>query len=399
MNIHIRGRSGRVAQRRRFHVGAALFAAASILIGTSVAAGAAAHPSVGGKGVLSASEVSTLKAALATASEPSHWTAGGPAFSAKGLKGKTLWLLNDATNQWADNFAAGVQTATLAAGLKFTEGSGGSNMAGDAQAIENAVNAKVSVIIDIDAPSTVVSALLKAKAAGIPVITAFNGDPHLPTAAEKADGIVADATYCYSCTGYVAAEYEILAHGGHVDSQVQQFPGNASSDEIAAGWDAGLKHYCAKTCTMSSTSLSLASNFIPTVQSGAQVAVQGGAINVLFPVYDFLMAFQLPALEAAGAQNRVDLASENADLAQMQELAAGVAVKANVGNPVAWDGWAAVDQALRAIKKLPPVKNEGVPVRLFDASNVGKVDLNANPATWYGTATFGLDYEKLWGLR
>ncbi len=83
----------------------------------------------------------------------------------------------------------------------------------------------------------------------------------------------------------------------------------------------------------------------------------------------------------------------------MQEMAQGTAVKVDVGNPVAWDGWSAVDEALRALKHMPPIANEEVPVRLFDVSNVKSVNLNDNPANWYGTATYGLDYEKLWGLR
>jgi ribose transport system substrate-binding protein len=70
----------------------------------------------------------------------------------------------------------------------------------------------------------------------------------------------------------------------------------------------------------------------------------------------------------------------------------------DVGNPVEWDGWAAMDQALRAIMKLAPVVNEKTPVRLFDTANVKSIDLTANPASWYGGANYAQDYEKLWGL-
>jgi ribose transport system substrate-binding protein len=402
MNSNVRRPSGRRSLRVRNRLiasGCLALGALGLALGTGgVVAGAATHPAAS-KGELSSAEVSTLKEAIDTAMKPSRWTAGGPAFDAKSLKGKTIWLLNDATNQWADNFAYGVEDAAKAAGLNFEQGSGGASGTGDVQAIENAVNEHVSVIIEDDQPSAASSALLMAKKAHIPVILAFAGDAHLPTAAEKADGVYADATYCYSCTGFVAAEYEILLHGGKVDSQVEQFTGNASSDAIAQGWAQALKQYCPKTCSVSYVNMSLASDYIQTVQSAAQVAAQGGSVNVLFPVYDFLMAFQLPELTAANATTRISLASENADLAQMQELQAGVAVNANVGNPVAWDGWAAVDQAMRALLKLPPVKNENVPVRLFNPTNIGSVNLTQNPATWYGTATYGLDYEKLWGLR
>lgn len=360
-------------------------------------AGASGRSGLGKHG-LSSADVKALEAALAAARQPTAWTAPGPAFKVGSLKGKTIWLLNDAQNQWADNFADGVRAATKAAGLKYAQGSGGPGGTNDAQAIEAAVNEHVDAIIEIATPTLVASALSKAKAAHIPVILGFDGDAHLPTAQEKALGIVATADYCYSCTGYIAAEYEILAHGGQVHSQVDQFHGQVSSDTIAQGWVKALKHYCPRTCSTSFVNLTLAGNYIQSVQSATQVAAQGGNINSLFSVYDFLMAFQLPELTAAGATNRIDLTSENADLAQMQELAQGGAVKANVGNPVAWDGWAAVDQALRALKGLPPVENEHLPVRLFDSTNMRSVDLTKNPATWYGTTAFASDYEKLWGV-
>ena len=348
---------------------------------------------------LSASEVSNLKSDLATARRPTRWIAPGPAFKVRSLKGKTIWLLNDATNQWADQFAAGVKAAVEAAGAKYAQGSGGPSGTQDNQAIENAVNQHVDAIIEIQNPKVVSTGLLKAKAARIPVTLAFDGNAHLPTTAEKNLGITGIADYCYSCTGYIAAEYEILAHHGDVTSQIEQFPGQTSSDTIALGWNEALKKFCSKTCSTTDVDLSMAGNFIQSVQSGAQVAAQGGKINVLFPVYDYLMAFQLPELKAAKAAGRIDLASENADLAQMQELAAGGSVKANVGNPVAWDGWAAVDQTLRVLKHLPPVKNEHLPVRLFDTSNIHSINLKENPSLWYGTTTYSLDYEKLWGVK
>jgi len=400
MRTSIRARAGLPWKRGRRGLLASLCLAGAVSLSAGGAASAAsAHPAASGIGPLTATQVSTIKAALAAARKPSRWTAGGPAFSAKSLKGKTVWLLNDATNQWADNFAAGVKSAVLAAGLNYAEGTGGPGGTNDAQAVENAVNEHVDAIIEIANPSLVSSALLKAKAAGIPVILAFDGDAHQPTATEKGLGIRAIADYCYSCTGYLAAEYEILHDNGKVVSQVEQFPGNTSSDTIAKGWVAALKKFCPKTCSTSYVNLNLAGAFIQSVQSGAQVAAQGGSINVLFPVYDFLMGFMLPELTAANAQGRIAMASENADLAQMQELKAGVSVNANVGNPVAWDGWSAVDQTLRVLKHLPSVANENVPVRMFDSSNIGSVNLSENPANWYGTATYGLDYERLWGLR
>ena len=406
MNIHDGVRFGQrgvhQARKRALVAGFVAASAISLFASGGIAGAVVARHSVvaAAKGKLSAAQVTSLEAALKLGRRPSHWEAGGPAFSAKGLKGKTLFLLNDGTNQFSASFASGVESATKAVGMIFQTGSGNSSTTQDVQVLENAINAHVAVIVlTAETPSTLSSALLLAKAAKIPVIESFIGNPHLPSAADKAIGIYADATYCYSCTGQLAAEYEILKHGGVMDSQISQFPGSPPSDATALGWVQGVKKYCPKTCTISDNNLSLSGNYVQAIQQATQVGAQGGAINVMFPVYDFQMGFMLPELQAAGASSRIDLLSENADLAQMQELAAGTSVKVDVGNPVAWDGWGAVDQALRALKKLPPVADERVPVRLFDTTNIASVPLTANPASWFGGATYGNDYLKLWGIK
>jgi ribose transport system substrate-binding protein len=379
--------------------------AAALLVSFSgVSSASVAHRATpaAAKGDLSAAQVASLTSILTAAVKPSHWIAGGPAFNAKSVKGKVLFFAEDSTseNQFGASFLGGVQDAAAAAGLVFQDGNGDGSVSQTDAIIENAVNQHVGVILTSDIlDSTIGPGLLAAKAAGIPVIESFIGNPHAPTAQEKSFGIFADATYCYSCTGNLAADYEILKKGGKFDSVVQQTPGSPPSDEAALGWKQSVDKYCPKTCKISYDNFTLASNFVQQFQSGDQVAAQNPAVNVMWDVYDFQMGYALPELQAAGASKRIDLLSENADLAQMQEMAQGTSVKVDVGNPVAWDGWAAVDEALRALKGMKAVANEEVPVRLFDVANVDSINLNLNPADWYGSATYGLDYERLWGVK
>jgi ribose transport system substrate-binding protein len=267
------------------------------------------------------------------------------------------------------------------------------------QDVENAVTAHASVIILLAiVPSTIATGLQKAKAAGIPVIETFIGNPQLPSAADKALGVYADATYDYSRTGELAAEWEITQTGGKIKSVVQQFPGQPPSDATAKGWIDTLNKYCASTCTSSNDNLTVGAQTVQQIQSGAQVAAQDSSVNAIFPVYDYQMGYMLPLLTAASASGRVNLLSENADLAQMQEMLQGTPVKVDVGNPVEWDGWAAVDEALRALKGLAPVADEQLPVRLFSVDNIKSIDLSANPSAWFGASDYQADYEKLWGV-
>jgi hypothetical protein len=157
-------------------------------------------------------------------------------------------------------------------------------------------------------------------------------------------------------------------------SVLQQFPGQQPSDATAEGWIDTLKKYCASSCTTSDDNPTFGAQTVQQIQSGAQVAAQHSSVNAIFPVYDYQMAYMLPELKAASAQNRINLLSENADLARMQEMMHGTSVKVDVGNPVAWDGWAAMDEALRALKGLPAVEDGQLPVRLFDTDNIKSIN-------------------------
>ena len=63
---------------------------------------------------------------------------------------------------------------------------------------------------------------------------------------------------------------------------------------------------------------------------------------------------------------------------------------------VAQAGYAIVDQSMRIMGGLKPVKNARVPVRVFDKSNIGQ----AGPkfTSGWGT-TYVSGYRKLWGLQ
>ena len=396
----------RPASRRRLRP-AVIAGAAATALGVALSAcsssGGSSAASTGtsaGSGSVSASQLATIKADLKAAEGVPSWQAGGATFDASSLSGKKAFLLGTPTNQFAESFIAGVTEGFKAVGMSVSVGGSADAVTSqEVQDIENAVHAHVSVIVLLAiVPSSIATGLQAAKAAGIPVIETFIGNPALPSAADKALGVYADATYPYSRTGELAAEWEIAATGGKVNSVVQQFAGQPPSDATAAGWNATLQKYCASTCSSSSDNVTTGAQTVQEIQSGAQVAAQNPKVNAIFPVYDYQMAYMLPELTAAAATSRINLLSENADLAQMQELEQGTSVKVDVGNPVEWDGWAAVDEALRAVTGLPAVADEKLPVRMFDTDNIKSINLTANPATWYGGASYQADYQKLWGV-
>ena len=328
------------------------------------------------------------------------WKAGGASFAASGLAGKKAFLLGTPTNQFAESFITGVTEGFKSVGMSVTVGGSADQVTSqEVQDLENAVHAHVSVIILLaNVPSSIATGLQAAKAAQIPVIETFIGNPALPSAADQALGVYADATYPYSRTGQLAAEWEIAQTGGKVNSVVQQFAGQPPSDAHGGGLERGAEAVLPEHLLVKQRQRDLRrpdGAADPERHPGrrAEQAERRDLAGVRLP--DALL---LPELTAASASSRIDLLSENADLAQMQELKQGTSVKVDVGNPVEWDGWAAVDEALRALKGLPAVKDEQLPVRMFDTDNIKSIDLSANPASWYGGASYQADYEKLWGV-
>jgi len=68
----------------------------------------------------------------------------------------------------------------------------------------------------------------------------------------------------------------------------------------------------------------------------------------------------------------------------------------DVGENLEWIGYAIVDQSMRIMGGLAPVKSEHVPVRVFDASNIAQA--GAKFTSGWGNSYVG-GYQKLWGLK
>jgi ribose transport system substrate-binding protein len=123
-------------------------------------------------------------------------------------------------------------------------------------------------------------------------------------------------------------------------------------------------------------------------------------ITYIIPAYDGMSTFVLPAIRQAGKADSVKVATFNADLDPMQNMAKGNMIGVDVGSHNTYEGWAYADQALRLMTGQDPLKDELVPIRVFTADNVK--DLQLTPAAeksgiWYGQPTYEAEFKKLWG--
>ena len=338
---------------------------------------------------------------LAKYAKPTHFINPGPAVNVKKLHGKTIFFLTSTTQlPFVQLLISGIQAGAAAAGLNVQVGDSQNQLTEAVRLLDQAVADKVGVIVVFgDTPNSLNAPLEAAKAAHIPVVLGFYGDPNVPPPSYKSHwNVVANSTYCYSCAAALVADYAISATKGHVNAMMTYDPTSPSSTALQKGFSSELTKWCPKTCTANYVNTP-ASNAFQLTTTASAAAVQNPATNFIFPQYDGYIAAVLPSITAANAASRVMVGSDNADIAQMQEMKAGTAVKVDIGSPVAWSGWAVVDQSIRAMLGVAPSPNENLPLRVFDAANVGSFNLAAGESVWYGKIDYKLDYEKLWGVK
>ena len=80
----------------------------------------------------------------------------------------------------------------------------------------------------------------------------------------------------------------------------------------------------------------------------------------------------------------------------LKEVKKGDIITMDVGENLEWIGYAIVDQSMRIMGGLTPVKSEHVPVRVFDTSNIKEAG-SKYTSGWGNSYITG--YQKLWGLK
>ena len=366
--------------------------------GVAGSAGATTKATAG----LTPAQTAALNSALAAATAPSTWKAPGPALNSaavKKLRGDSIFFMGYGINDFNSEMYGGVKAAAAVVGLHVIYDNDLS-ATGEVADIDLAIteNAK-AVILECIQPSTISSALIKAKKAGVIVVELCDSAATLPTSLEKSEGVFANDTYCYRCAGILMGDYAVLHTKGHVDAFIQDFQGAISSDLAIGGFRSVLSQYCPSACKTTATDIPLTSSMTQVISSSASAAVLNPSINTFVPVFDFIAGEDVPVIASAHATSRISMLSQNADLAEMQELASRkTSMQLEIGNPTSWTGWGAIDQALRGMLGMPAVVNEYLPIRVFDSANIKTVNLKANPGTWYGPSNYEASYSALWGV-
>jgi ribose transport system substrate-binding protein len=247
-------------------------------------------------------------------------------------------------------------------------------------------------------PSIISTEVQSAEASGIPVIGGNISDSSL----NAPIGMKATVAFPYRELGQLVADSIIVKSKGHANVFVAYTNDTPETTVLVNnGMLAQFKAQC-PSCTVHSASLGVA-NWATGLQSlTASSLTANPNVTYVIAEYDAMGGYMIPAMRSAANSSSLGLYTLNADLAQMQEMAAGGNfIKVDVGSSPAYEGWAFADEALRVLTGHKAVL-ESVPVRLFNTSNVKSLKLTQAGFlgnSWYGTVNFQAAFKALWTVK
>jgi ribose transport system substrate-binding protein len=325
------------------------------------------------------------------------WGNPGPAFDASKVKGKTIyWISLNADIPFTQSVFAGFKEAAQAAGAKFVFFNGAGNASQESRGVNQAVAAHADLIMIQSIPIPQISTAIRAaNAAKIPVVEAFNTD----AGGTPDQGTQAAVTYDYTGSGRYIADDAVRISKCKVNAVIFSVSDESVAPFEVKGMQDEFQKLCPSTCSAKIQDAKIPewSTRLPVL---ARNAVASPSVNWLLPLYDGMTQFTDPAVKAAGASDRVKVASYNATKGIVDQLAnSSDPLAIDIGSSLEWSGWAIADQSFRLLAGAKPVADEKIPLRTFDKDNIGAINLKQPEASWYGTKTdFKSEYRKLWGV-
>ena len=390
MTIHL----PRLLKAARFCRPAIAVAAAAALV--SMAACNAGTSATGSRPVDAAGLARAQAEVHSGVKQNQGFQAPGPVIGATTLRGKKIWVITFLSVPFAQQSVKGLTEAATAVGATVTAVDGTAGVDAYQRGIRQAIAQRAdAIVIGTLNPSLFTTDLQTARAQGIKVVAVSSHAPgQSPPSGEPVDGYVDP---CYECAGRLMADSAIADSKGHADATVLwssdvQIPGRNQLSAIQSEFKKNCPSCSVKVADVPST------QWATRLQSVSQTTITSNPnLTYLLPLYDGMVPFIQPAIRATNATSRIKITTFNATPAIMQQIGGG-GVLSDVGIGSVRYGWGWADQTFRVLSGVAAVKNEQLPVRLFDNSNVSGLDLNASTDTWYGAVDYRSAYRKLWGI-
>jgi ribose transport system substrate-binding protein len=266
------------------------------------------------------------------------------------------------------------------------------------QGIQQAISQRVDAIVLMGGtigPIYFREQAAAADRAGIPIVTVVDrdltqdaepntaarvGQPYAEAARLDADWIIKQ-TKCHANV-LVITSNELIA--GDINSK-------ATQDEFD-------KH-CGDGCKAKFVNVPLA-QWATKIGTTTQTEVSSNPnLNYVFPLYDAMSQFVVPAIQLGGGITRVKVATFNGTPGILRMIQTGDTVEMIVGENETHLGYAAMDQAMRLMTGVNPIADGdyGIPLRVFDDSNVDETGVPPKYGVGYGDQ-WRNGFLKAWGL-
>lgn len=328
------------------------------------------------------------------------FTPPGPAFDAVGaLRGKTIFEIPITSEvPFIGAVERGMRDAAGRVGARLVVYPNQGRPQQWAQGIRTAITRHADAITLLaQDPALLGPAIAEARMARIPVIvlrTTGEGEPCPTDRAGRPYG-AACVPAPFEQAGRLEADWVIAKTSGQADVLVVTSNDARSTVPLVRGLRAEFRARC-PSCRLRFVDVPIpqwATQLRTTVQSAL---VRDPEIDYVIPIYDSMTQFAVPAVVARGAAERVGIATFNGTPFALGMLEDENVVRMDVGENLAWVGWAAMDQTFRVVAGEPPVRTERTPLRVFDAGNVRQTGSPPRFDRGYGMS-FVAGYERLWG--
>jgi ribose transport system substrate-binding protein len=323
------------------------------------------------------------------------FVAPGPAFNARQrARGKHLFII-PASSQvpFVSTIANHIRRIATPIGVRVTTWQNQGQPSQWVQGMNAAIAQRANAIILLagNDPAGLQPQIRQAKARGIPTIVAHLYDQNQKSA-PNVGGVV---NIPYKLAGRLIADQAIVDTRGDANAIVVTINQVKSTIPMVQGIREEFRKYCSG-CKLTFTDVTIA-DIATRIQPNVQAALTADPnINYVIALYDSAeVPFVAAAIRAAGRIGRVKVSTFNGTPEMLKLVQQGDIVNMNVGENLEWIGYAIVDQSMRIMGGLRPVRNARVPVRVFDRSNIAQ----AGPRFTGGWGNqYVPGYRRLWGL-
>jgi ribose transport system substrate-binding protein len=346
-----------------------------------------------------AADVAGAKAMIAEYMATPKFIAPGPTFDAEGkVAGKTVFEIPITSEvPFITAVEEGMRQAAEVVGAKLVVYPNQGEPSQWAQGIRTAIAQDADAItLFAQNPALLGPQIDQAEEAGIPVIVVRTSGEEEPC--QRDPGGEVYGTTCvpgpFEQAGRLEADWVIADSGGDADVLVITSNDARSTIPLLKGLRAEFASKC-PACDVSYVDVPIP-DWSVRVQTEVQSALlRNPEIDYVIPIYDSMSRYVVPGLRASNATERVKISTFNGTPFVLEMLQDEDVVRMDVGENLAWVGWATMDQAFRAIAGIAPAESEHTPLRVFDDSNIDDSGRPPKLDQGYGDA-FVRGYRELW---